>query len=181
MRSALNMSRLIVFATVFVGQNSVSVDALPRGGPHMKEGTIVHEIAHQFDYIWAKPTLGPLPDGNFLSAVAVASNALAADTDCNHAFTATTCAEPDIANQPNNLARYLKLGFTLEPKEVFAYAFEHSMCLRMGNLLPPTSCSDFPDLEKVIDFSGVSPNPGYFDQVRDYVDNLIDNPPAFVQ
>jgi hypothetical protein len=167
------------FDLVRIDGNLVSIDSLPRGGPHMREGTIIHELGHQLDWIWALPTSGLVPDGNFIAAVTLARDRLLADNDCSHAFTPTTCAEPAIANATSNLQRFNLLDFKISPEEVFAYAFQHSMCQRMR--AHGTACSDFPDLEKVLDYAGDGLNPGYFDAVRQYVDNLIDNPPPIIR
>jgi len=138
----------------------------------MKKATALHEIGHQFEYIWdlnleELPNDFEVPRLNDLAF-------LAGLTQCTQSFTNFSCQNnPDLQIQgQNNLQRYQILSLPQDNIELFPTVFQFLTCAGV--------CSDNPDLDAVtgLIFTHAVIPPGY---MGDYVQQLLDSPPGAVK
>lgn len=135
-----------------------------------KKATTLHEIGHQFDFMWGNQSA----TGTFNLDMMSDFGHMVLTTDCDIHFTALACSDPDILNLDNNKQRWDALGFPVgatqfDRDEMFAFVF--------ANLTCAGTCSDDPDLEKAIGVSFTpigNPPPG---DTGAFIRDLIMNPP----
>lgn len=130
--------------------------------PKLIQISIIHELAHQLDYIWNLPSAGPA----FNTAMEAGYSRLD-NLDCDFVFSVSTCLaniDPNTGFPKSNRDILLILdGAMFDKAEAFGRLFAHHYATRL-NLGYGISA----EVERVYDF---------FDEANALIDQLITNPP----
>jgi len=143
--------------------NLAAVEALGNSST-MRQGTIVHELGHQLDFIW-----GDLSKQALWKSLRT-SDFNAMDTNpCNVVFSQALCTQFGGPQQKPSRVFLTHFSQVSSSGELFAVMFEHIISKNSG--ATPLFSAD-PDLEKALE---------YLPDMRDQMEFWVNNPPAAVQ
>jgi len=167
----------VAFANVYNQAGGQVTSESYSGSPSIRQGTIVHELGHQLDYLWgdlstqAGFTSQRVPDYDSLNSwMNEIPGVPPVVRPCNTVFDATSpfCANhPGLSNSEIFKIEYPVLTSATRDYELFAYVFEH-----IKSVQPGSGYQVDPWLEAPLRFL-----PG----MTNYIQGLINNPPVAVR